>query len=223
MSVAIKRERPILLYPEEVCAILRNGKTQLRRVMIPQPPVEAIEIAMSDCGGYWRDFPSETQDWPCPYGKPGDLLRAQEAYAITDTSHPWPRTVSGRYLADDTPFEIKLTAKEWGKWRSRKFPYRPSPGRFMYRSLARIFLEVVAVRGERVQDITEEDAIASGYVASVGNPDRIVCGTAIDMNPTAREKFRVAWDSRNAKRGFGWNENPWVWVGEFKRHVGSEV
>ncbi|NQT36063.1 MAG: hypothetical protein HQ581_01160 [Planctomycetes bacterium] len=84
-------------------------------------------------------------------------------------------------------------------------------------------MEVLADGVERLQDVTEEDAIASGYVASVGNPDRIVCGTAIDMNPTAREKFRVAWDSRNAKRGFGWNENPWVWVGEFKRHVGSEV
>jgi hypothetical protein len=28
--------------------------------------------------------------------------------------------------------------------------------------------------------------------------------------------FEALWDSLNAKRGYGWKQNPWVWVYDFK-------
>jgi len=89
-------------------------------------------------------------------------------------------------------------------------------GRFMPRWASRIMLEVTDVRVERVQDISEEDAWAEGiltrYCCNGGD-----CGCrGMPINhPTA--DFRDLWDSINAKRGHGWDVNPWVWVVKFKR------
>jgi hypothetical protein len=90
-----------------------------------------------------------------------------------------------------------------------------TPSIFMPRWASRILLEVTAVRVECVQDINEEDAIAEGlsdeYIRKEFPPAECF------RKPTAREAFRTLWDSINAKRGYGWDVNPWVWVIEFKR------
>lgn len=122
-----------------------------------------------------------------------------------------------------------------------KANWRPSI--FMPRGAARIFLRVTDVRAERVQDITETDAKAEGavftdygiyqpkwkasldggktfypaapaqhpgwHMAEVNSPDQCY--------PSARSAFIGIWDSLNAKRGFGWDTNPWVWVYIFER------
>ncbi len=81
------------------------------------------------------------------------------------------------------------------------------PSIFMPRWASRILLEVTDVRVERVQDIREEDARAD-------------CGKEKCCEAEghgAIVAFHGLWDSINAKRGFGWDVNPWVWVVEFKR------
>ena len=75
---------------------------------------------------------------------------------------------------------------------------------FMPRWASRIDLEITEVRVERVQEITEADAIAEGAVAYYGSD-------------TAWGHFSVIWDSINAKRGYGWETNPWVWVISFRK------
>jgi hypothetical protein len=70
----------------------------------------------------------------------------------------------------------------------------------MPRWASRISLEVTGVRVERVQDISNEDSQAEGVDPSIHAPS-----------------FAGLWDSINAKRGYGWDVNPWVWVVEFKR------
>lgn len=93
------------------------------------------------------------------------------------------------------------------------------PSIHMPRWASRITLEVTAVRVERVQEISEQDAIAEGlpfngsyYLGGVhrikGTPK---CWTL------AAQAYRALWDNLNAKRGYGWDVNPWVWVIEFKR------
>jgi uncharacterized protein YcbX len=71
------------------------------------------------------------------------------------------------------------------------------------RAASRILLEIVSVRVERLNDISEEDAKAEGFMA---------CPAA-----SARFDFRLTWDSIY----HNWAANPWVWVVEFKR-VGGQ-
>jgi hypothetical protein len=78
----------------------------------------------------------------------------------------------------------------------------------MPKEAARIFLKVTDVRVERLQDITEEDAIAEGMSKT------LVDGVVFI---SAKGNFHVLWDSLNIKRGYGWEANPWVWVIEFER------
>lgn len=101
----------------------------------------------------------------------------------------------------------------------------------MPRWASRITLEVTSVRVERVQDISEEDAIAEGVFRFTGNSlagwPEVECldGRTFFYHPetiAARVEFNTLWDSINAERGYGWDENPWVWVVEFER-VESEV
>lgn len=93
------------------------------------------------------------------------------------------------------------------------------PSIHMPRWASRITLEVVSVRVERVQDISEEDAVAEGCNGyTIWGP---VPGESWRTEPkedvSAIDKFATLWDSINAKRGFSWDINPWVWVVEFKR------
>ena len=81
----------------------------------------------------------------------------------------------------------------------------------MPREAARLFLRVTDVRVERVQDITVDDAGREGFEGfhhknpMLGNLPEIVWN------------FKNEWDARNAKRGHGWDSNPFVWVIEFER------
>lgn len=80
---------------------------------------------------------------------------------------------------------------------------------FMPRACARMLLEIVSVRVERVQEITTDDCIAEGIAADTGGHPRL---------PGCAEKddFRSRWDRLNTKRGYPWASNPWVWAIEFR-------
>ena len=82
----------------------------------------------------------------------------------------------------------------------------------MPREAARIFLRVLNVRVERVQDITEEDAKAEGCHERLLNDGWKNIGKL-----TARDDFIMLWEYLNAKRGYGWDTKPWVWVVKFER------
>lgn len=84
---------------------------------------------------------------------------------------------------------------------------------FMPKKRARLWREITAVRVERVQDINETDATAEGCL-SYNHHD---IERNIYLRRSARVLFKDLWDSINAKRGYGWDVNPWVWVVEFKK------
>ena len=75
---------------------------------------------------------------------------------------------------------------------------------------ARIWLEITGIKVERVQDMYEQDAEAEGAV-------KMHLDDLGQTWSTYVRGFQSLWDSINAKRGFGWDKNPWCWVIEFKR------
>lgn len=103
-----------------------------------------------------------------------------------------PYGVPVRYAADGAPvFRDGETLDAW-PW---KRPCLPSI--HMPRWASRITLEVTKTRIQHVQDISEEDARAEGFAY--------------------REHFIRYWDLLNAKRGYGFDEDPWVRVVTFRR------
>ena len=79
------------------------------------------------------------------------------------------------------------------------------PSIYMPRTASRITLEVVAVRVERLQEISEADAIAEG----IGHSD-------VDA---AVASYASLWDRINGPGS--WDANPWVWVVEFRKVEGG--
>ncbi len=189
----------------------RSGdKTMTRRVIIPQPVTEneryqAPPEIVSDGTLYFSSVYLNSK----PRYAVGDRLYLQEPCQITgfNVCKEPCNSFTGLYLDDNQKFAIEVSEKELEKWSNRKYPNRKTSARFMYKSLARTWFEVVGVRAERVQDITPYDIMAEGRSSSISDDGDYSAGY---------EWFADLWDLINEKRGFGWDKNPWVFVYEYK-------
>ena len=188
-------ERPILFNTEMVRAIFDGRKTCTRRL------VKFLPGENPQWTGYIKDVLMlyNGKNEPCIRKapcQPGDILYVRET---------WCSAYDGEkyfYLAD------KLTNREERlllnyddvKWH---------PSIHMPKGAARIWLKVIDVRIERLQDITETQAQAEG------------CNSGLLTGPcTARGQFENLWNSTIKKPDadkYGWSANPWVWVIEFER------
>lgn len=133
----------------------------------------------------------------CPYGQPGDRLWVRETWrgvvCITPPLEPRQFGVA-RYVPDEEHCErVEFQATQ----RADTEPYRPSI--HMPRWASRLLLEITAVRCQRLQDISEADAVAEGYPR---------CRT------TPQYWYQHLWGEINGPDS--WAANPWVWVVEFK-------
>ena len=229
------RELPILFTKDNRVKCIAGDKTQTRRVIVPQPPQEFCRgdvAAVCNSQGLWAiarskfsaDGPGSWPPDPKPGIKPkyqvGDHLWMLEPYRIVGWAcrRKWERKLCGYYLDGDPEattgwlLRKELTVKEYKKWLDRKFPYRSTSSRFMYKSLARHWFEVIDVRVEWVQDISTADICAEGVDNGMSNPTM-----GIRHANMQRQAFKDLWDSINKKRGFGWDTNPLNFVYEFKR------
>ncbi len=151
-----------------------------------------------------------TAFYRCPYGQPGDRLWVRETWGSPDADHPLVDDGHNPEPGDRVVYRAnKSDNYQWSNCDT--FVWRPSI--FMPKWASRILLEVTDVRVERVQEITIDDIEAEGVYRIEDGQD---CGRDTFLNTG---NFLDLWDSINAKRGFGWNTNPWVWVVEFKRVV----
>lgn len=203
------RERPILFSGEMVRAVLDGHKSVTRRVVtwktrFPDFIGGRGEEQDPSKWGWFFDGPShhgymvlgrglnECQDHgsisiPCPYGEPGDRLWVRESFQYADSGQQ-----DVFYAADDERSSVG--------WR---------PSIYMPRWASRLTLEVTKVRVERIQEISEEDAVAEGVFPQENDP-------VPPMVPKAREQFQRLWDSINGDRsGCSWLDNPWVWAVSF--------
>ncbi|MBT9575105.1 MAG: hypothetical protein IV106_29085 [Pseudomonas umsongensis] len=206
------KERPILFNAPMVRAILEGQKTVTRR-------------ALKMPHGLWETSATgELVPIPvnCPYGQPGDRLWVRETYQVSnkyDAVKPcdldYDRGISTYYAAGGS--RSKGSSSEYEDYDDVRVPDwvgKIRPSIFMPRAACRILLEVTTVRVERLQDITEEQARAEGITDggcnNCGNHEP--CGCECPA-PSAVDSFVHLWNST----GGDWDENPWVWVIEFKR------
>jgi len=203
------KERPILFSAPMVRAILDGSKSQTRRIVKPQPPsghefagwVFSSTFKPDEEKATWSKVDSkfmlsDPHRVRCPYGKPGDRLWVRETFC-PDWSD---KTI---YKADGGS-AIEAGYKKEPRW---------TPSIHMPRWASRINLEITGIRVERLQDISEKDAIAEGI-------SQTKYGCHIHFYPdmkcvTVEEGYRNLWESINGAGS--WEVNPWVWVVEFKK------
>jgi len=212
-------EHSIIFNDQMVRATLEGRKTQTRRVLKPQLNPKWTGTKWVDAG---RDG---IVHWvcKCPYGQPGDRLWVRESYHLCNVDEDHAEII---YAASDEKHRhsfIDLSKKDlqFALEAMRKdavnhfLGYHPST--HMFRWASRITLEVVSVRVERVQDISNKDAWSEGCTAysdrEYWKNDLI---ESVVLADTPRDEFQTLWDSIYAKRGYGWDANPFVWVIEFK-------
>lgn len=141
----------------------------------------------------------------CPYGQPGDGLWVREAWRTVEAADKIPPrdlgAASRLWFEADAPHQ-----PGYGKYR---------PGMFMPRWASRITLEVTGARVERLQDISEADAIAEGIEKTVNGFWSMYGHAGVDGTYSPRASYRALWEQINGEGA--WALNPWVWVIEFKR------
>jgi len=209
-------EKPILFSTLMINAIQDNRKTATRRVIKPQPlDIERDEYLRIP--GIWHNKEFRTLHqfkksgqitWeaiaPC---QKGDILYVRETWNMLPSNDRAGIPADYWYRADDK------SENPDDRWR---------PSIYMPREAARLFLAVKNIRVERLQEITEEDAVAEGCQGSRcdhGGMGVYGCTDCYDSGWTEPPQmdFMFLWDSIYSKRGFGWDISPWVWVTEFER------
>lgn len=181
------KERPILFSGPMVRAILEGRKTQTRRVCKLNLHEMALWIANQSSN-------NPNVKVRCPYGQPGDRLWVREMHYIGGDNLVAYRADS---VATFDRKEFFRWDDEWdGDWR---------PSIHMPRWASRILLEIVSVRVERLQDISEADALAEGMTFPEG----------LEHGECPKTAFWALWGNINGPQS--WHENPWVWVIEFQR------
>lgn len=223
------RERPIIFSASMVNAIQSGRKTQTRRVV--KAETHGCHV---DCWSFHSDRGEwemgETHQGPvasvgfvrCPYGVPGERLWVREALLVdgwydgNEDRLPLVHVVDPagddrlilyradypdlRAIDDDGGTKYRKNGEEaLVRWR---------PSIFMPRWASRITLEITEVRVQRVQEISEADAVAEGFRRSDG-------GHTEDIAWGAKGHFREGWDTINGKAGRRWADNPWTWAISF--------
>jgi hypothetical protein len=237
MSTTAIKERPILFSALMIHALLTGRKTQTRRVVKPQPKSQNVGMVNAAyCGepdvwlvdGAVSEFTigGETLPyWKCPYGRAGDRLWVRETWGVGTRPCPTEGWVEGiEYRADNHP---EMDEHESLPLHSVNVPqnitldiYRAGwhASIHMPRWASRLTLEIVDVRAERLQQITEADAQAEG----VERPE-LTSGIVEGMEPPFNrvhpmtgdyaDGFKNLWNDINGADA--WDKNPWVWVISF--------
>lgn len=211
----MKKEIPILYQTIMVQAILDGRKTKTRRTKGLEFVNDSVAnggtwkyLGVDELGHLMRNNYGATNAIKCPYGEPGDILWVRESFSPF-ADKPWTTSnISYRTAAVDAK------DKRW-KWK---------PSIHMPKACSRIWLEVTDIKIERLQDISEQDAIAEGVESWIderlkskpiryrvyepnSDPEALYSSAAYDS-------FQTLWESINGIES--WNLNSWVWVVSFK-------
>ena len=197
---------PILFNTEMVRAILDGRKGATRRIVKGFIPDDAVwgytaftPKGYISCRGTFADgYGEKFFKLPC---EPGDILYVRET---------WKKAHNGYYYYEDWQRNDIADITKW------------KPSIYMPKEAARIWLKVMNVRVERLQEITDEQAKREGI-----QYDECPTGFALkqetDMHncyTTPIGAMQALWNSTIKKSDldrYGWDANPYVWVIEFER------
>lgn len=209
-------EHPILFSAPMVNAILEGRKSQTRRVMKTQMPENFWRTGGVDIAGDYAyavpladDEKNDRLLDECkfPYGNIGDRLWVRENIrfgkgydGVKPKDIPKEPHIKRWYEADTGLGQVP---HGFGVLR---------PSIFMPRYFSRITLEITGIRVERLQDISESDAIAEGCAATSAQDS----ATFGDSNLPSHQ-FKNLWKTINGQES--WDSNPFVWVIEFTRRA----
>ncbi|MDH1765119.1 hypothetical protein N5D37_05275 [Comamonas aquatica] len=237
------KETGLMFKAPLVRAILEGRKTQTRRIIKNQPfdvswskrdheiayvtgrasqgdEADGLVAYTKHGGGTWCA--------KSPVGQPGDRIYVRETFNHFERNENFKEGCECFYRADGDCVDLQ--------------PWRPAI--HMPKHAARIWLEITSVRVERLQDLSNEDAIAEGVNRiSHGREGYYYSAIRDEQHPKnwnyPDDAFRELWDSttgrpalpanKNSKRyarvkhwldthpdTTGWAANPWVWVIDFK-------
>ena len=193
------KERPIIFRPEMVAAINDGRKTQTRRVIrhghvfrfcrggdLSADERRAIYKNPFRWEVGYQGHPTKEQLLSiCPFGVPGDRLWVRESYSVYGTE---------RIYKDDPRAATHVSSRAW------RSPI------LMPRAASRLTLEITDVRVQRVQEISDEDAIAEAVAPH---------GEQTWYEGKARGMFHTGWEYIHGPGS--WDRNDWVWAITFRR------
>lgn len=190
-----------------------SGETSTDNADISDVDVAYLTDAWNGPGWYvtLTEYPEEGSYFlgQCPYGNVGDVLWVRETWCSGDCfyqlhENDTPSVVA--YRADKSAIRFNaltphpIPERDIQTWNWNKVTWRPSI--FMPRWASRLKLRITDVRVQRLQDISEEDALAEGVEDSADH--------------SHRDWFSRLWDGINGKT-YPWESNPWVWAVSFER------
>jgi hypothetical protein len=226
------KETPIIFQTDMIQAILEDRKDVTRRTYgldeINKEPnkweYQGIENCMPQNIHLFKYYGGRNEsdaflNVKCPYGGIGDRLWVRETWKIARYDyHKKVRTILykagglrniewNNFLEKNTKFAVSNIGDL--EWRSAIH---------MFKWVSRLNLELVNVRAELIQETTHEDAIREGCYYKYNLKTQASCKLHPEVCDTASiHKYANLWDSINAKRGYSWQFNPFVWRLEFKR------
>ncbi|CAN7341077.1 hypothetical protein LJR074_001939 [Acidovorax sp. LjRoot74] len=239
------KETGILFTAPMVRALPPGPKTMTRRAMRDQTVVRAGADGPELWTGFMGWQPAAAviadpglngnPDARCPYGAPGNRLVVRETFFAWGR---WEKRFSATKKRDEWHF-VDMTAESGNSYlyaadgvsdtqafikrRSDPKPmYWKRPAIFMPRAASRITLEITSVRVERLQAISEADAIAEGIEQMpCAVPDTRLWRNYDPSNgwtPSVaipQNSYHSLWGAINGAES--WAANPWVWVVSFRR------
>ncbi|MCU6683334.1 morphogenetic protein [Leclercia sp. H6W5] len=206
------KEHGMIFNGEMVRAILDGRKTQTRRP-VKFPVIDknmGCELAGNELAGEL----AAGNYWNSPFGKPGDRIWVRETWAEAGAGAPDLKLYRANYPEHVPSRYENVPSAEDVRWK---------PSIHMPRWASRILLEITDVRVERLNGISEAEAEAEGIdmEALADSQDCYDCIADHNMTgrPTAKGAFKYLWESIYGEEN--WQDNPWVWVIEFKRIEGD--
>ncbi len=207
------KEHGIIFNAEMVHSILDGRKTQTRRIIKSVPAthnfhgwVMSSTRAKDEGKACWAIGDSPLLKEPirlnCPLGKVGDRLWVRETFGnrvVRDALGGYGEFITYRASKPDAVYCTCASGDV--------IPMKWTPSIHMPRRYSRITLEITDVRVERLKDAGDTEFKAEGYPL-----ERELTGGSMD--PFCW--FRNLWDSVSPTN-FKYEDNPWVWVIEFKR------